>query len=80
VGDVVTRTAGTISVAAPTEQTLRDLRLHGVGLAFLREPEHSMRELLGKLTGKSRAEIDALPLDDFVRLRDEAETLLKGLS
>jgi len=79
-GDVVTRTAGTVTVNAPTEQTLRDLRLHGVGLAFLREPEHNMRELLGVLTGKSRAEIDALPLDDFVRVRDEVEVLLRALS
>jgi len=79
-GDVVTRTAGTVTVNAPTEQTLRDLRLHGVGLGFLGEPEHNMRELLGRLTGMGRPEIDALPLDDFVRLRSEVETLLAGLS
>jgi len=79
-GDVATRTEGTITVNAPTEQDLRDLRLHGIGLEFLREPELHIRELIAKLTGRSRPEVDRLPLDDYVRLRSEVETLLMDLS
>lgn len=79
-GDVTTRTAGTVTVNPPTTTDLSDLRLHGFGKEALQDYPRAWRELLGKLTGMSRAEVDALPFDDFVRLKAEAETLLQSLS
>lgn len=79
-GDVTTRTIGTVTVNAPTTDDLADLTLHRLDRGYLRDPARMERELAAKLTGMSRGAIDALPYDDLVRIRAEMETLLQSLS